>query len=59
MLNTKYPSKYFAAKNIECEIFLVILQAGTEDGCVVLFDTDYHSLQYYRSFDKQEGMLPD
>nr|XP_022336993.1 U3 small nucleolar RNA-associated protein 4 homolog [Crassostrea virginica] len=33
------------------------LAAGTEDGCVVLFDTDYHSLQYYRSFDKQEGRI--
>lgn len=33
------------------------LAAGTEDGCVVLFDTDYNSLQYYRSFDKQEGRI--
>ncbi|XP_048765996.1 U3 small nucleolar RNA-associated protein 4 homolog [Ostrea edulis] len=33
------------------------LAAGSEDGCVVLFDTDYSSLQYYRSFDKQEGRI--
>ncbi|XP_061163479.1 U3 small nucleolar RNA-associated protein 4 homolog [Saccostrea echinata] len=33
------------------------LAAGTEEGCIVLFDTDYNSLQYYRSFDKQEGRI--
>lgn len=33
------------------------LAAGTEDGCVVLFDTDYNSLQYLKSFDRQEGRI--
>ncbi|KAK3086816.1 hypothetical protein FSP39_023935 [Pinctada imbricata] len=33
------------------------LAAGAEDGCVVLFDTDYNSLQYYKSFDRQEGRI--
>ena len=42
--------------NIQCKLLDRYLQAGSEDGCVVLFDTDYNSLQYYKSFDKQEGM---
>ncbi|XP_046328638.1 U3 small nucleolar RNA-associated protein 4 homolog [Haliotis rufescens] len=33
------------------------LAAGTEDGCVVLFDIDMDNLQYLKSFDKQEGRI--
>lgn len=33
------------------------LQAGTEDGCVVLFDAGENSLQYLKTFEKQEGMF--
>ncbi|KAL5021741.1 hypothetical protein ScPMuIL_000896 [Solemya velum] len=33
------------------------LAAGTEEGCVVLFDTANGDLQYYRAFDKQEGRI--
>ena len=31
-------------------------QAGTEDGCVVVFSTQDDSLMYHQAFDKQEGM---
>jgi len=33
------------------------LAAGTEDGCVVLFDVEDGSLQYLRGFGKQEGRI--
>ena len=35
----------------------VLFQAGTEDGCVVLFDVEDGSLQYLRGFGKQEGLF--
>ncbi|KAK7113872.1 U3 small nucleolar RNA-associated protein 4 homolog isoform X2 [Littorina saxatilis] len=33
------------------------LAAGTEDGCVVLFDASNDDLQYLRAFDKLEGRI--
>ncbi|KAK3576371.1 hypothetical protein CHS0354_018919 [Potamilus streckersoni] len=33
------------------------LAAGTEDGCVVLFEIDGDKLEYIRAFDKQEGRI--
>ncbi|XP_060075369.1 U3 small nucleolar RNA-associated protein 4 homolog [Ylistrum balloti] len=34
-----------------------LLAAGTEDGCVVIFDTENNSLEFKRSFDKQESRI--
>ncbi|XP_033755544.1 U3 small nucleolar RNA-associated protein 4 homolog [Pecten maximus] len=33
------------------------LAAGTEDGCVVIFDTENNTLEFKRSFDKQESRI--
>lgn len=33
------------------------LAAGTEDGCVVIFDTDQDTLEFKRAFDKQESRI--
>ncbi|XP_041375893.1 U3 small nucleolar RNA-associated protein 4 homolog [Gigantopelta aegis] len=33
------------------------LAAGTEEGCVVLFDTETGVLEYHRSLDRQEGRI--
>ena len=32
-----------------------MLQAGTENGCVVLFNTENDGLQYLKRFDTQES----
>ncbi|XP_021354658.1 U3 small nucleolar RNA-associated protein 4 homolog [Mizuhopecten yessoensis] len=34
-----------------------LLAAGTEDGCVVIFDTEYNTLEFKRSFDKQDNRI--
>lgn len=31
------------------------LQAGTEDGCVVVYDTEYNTIEYLNRFDSQES----
>ena len=34
---------------------VLILQAGTEDGCVVIFDVADGALEFHRTLDRQEG----
>ena len=35
----------------------IIFQAGTEDGCVALFDVTKEGVEYKKALDKQEGGL--